>query len=212
MRHFRIAFIFSLMLTLILGCAKEEIQPDPLNTADDIALKGAKVKKGKDHFVPFKAKFKLTAEFHSFEPIDQKDYQTEWVITESKMGMHVVIRGNGNATHMGKTELVIEQWWKMPHPLAPPMHSYGQGFITFTAANGDKLFATYYGLADHTDDPPTEILTYGIFIDGTGRFEGATGTFLWDGLFVGKFKPNGSTPSGTVFGTGEVTVSGTIKY
>jgi len=61
-------------------------------------------------------------------------------------------------------------------------------------------------------DPPTEIETYGIFTGGTGRFEGATGTYLWEGLFIGTLKPNPADPpdTGTAFGTGEVKVTGEI--
>src|SRR4051812_18205129 len=53
-----------------------------------------------------------------------------------------------------------------------------QGVVVFTAANGDELFALPTVLAP-TDDP-TVLHTEGIFVGGTGRFGGATGTFSHD--------------------------------
>ena len=57
-----------------------------------------------------------------------------------------------------------------------------QGVVVFTAANGDELFAQPTVLAP-TDDP-TVWHTEGIFVGGTGRFEGATGTFSHDIIFT----------------------------
>jgi hypothetical protein len=216
MRTLKHVLIFSLVLMTFAGCSKEEIQPDPLNTADEISLKSTKKKQGPDKFVPFKASFKLTASFDHFGPIVQKDFQEPWPFPGPAPGMYVEIKGNGKATHLGSTDLVIDQWWTRAHPTPPPAEtgfwSFGHGKITFIAANGDQLDATYWGWADHREDPPTEILTHGKFTGGTGRFEDAEGFFTWDGLFVGKFKPNPNTPQFTEFGAGEVKVSGTIKY
>jgi len=53
-----------------------------------------------------------------------------------------------------------------------------QGVVVFTAANGDQLFALPTELAPTED--PTVLHTEGIFVGGTGRFEGATGTFSHD--------------------------------
>ena len=57
-----------------------------------------------------------------------------------------------------------------------------QGVVVFTAANGDELFALPTVLAP-TDDP-TVWHTEGIFVGGTGRFEGATGTFSHEVIFT----------------------------
>lgn len=230
MKYVRIAFIFSLSLIIFAGCEKEQVQPESLSIEDG-ALKGAKVKKGKDHFVPFKASFDLSAYFQNYGPIKQVphqiDFQEDWPFGGTVKGMHVEIRGNGNATHLGKTTFKITQWWTRQHPHAPKpetgFFSFGQGKITFTAANGDLLYATYWGWADHTwDDDGVEILTHGTFIGGTGRFEGAQGKFEWDGLFMSDFtpippnNPDGLTPTPTFmdikFGEGQVKVSGTIMY
>jgi hypothetical protein len=216
MSYLRFAFILSLALMIFAGCSKEEIQPDPLNAVDNSALKKTKGKK--NHLVPFKASFDLTAHFDYFGPLYKIDEEADWPAFTKPGGMHVIIKGDGRATHLGRTDLEIIQWWTRWHPDPPPavtgFFSYGQGSITFTAANGDELYATYWGWADHQDDPPTEILTHGTFTGGTGRFEDVKGTFLWDGLFVGKFKPLPTDPPapGTAFGNGEVTVTGSISY
>ncbi len=215
MRKLKCVLMFGLVLLLIAGCSKEEIKPETLNAADNVSLKSAKASKQKckgDHYVPFKATFELAAVVDHYGPVMQLDYQTDWMLTAPAGGMWVEIQGSGNATHLGRTEFEIFQWWTKfyPYPGLIDPDSYGQGEITFTAANGDKLTATYYGTADHQDDPPTEILTHGIFTGGTGRFAEVSGTFLWDGLFV-KTVP-GMPPPGTEFGTGEVTVTGRIKY
>lgn len=128
--------------------------------------------------------------------------------------MHLLIEGSGNATHLGRTEFEIVQCWTKAYPGLTPPDSYGQGSIIFYAANGDELWASYNGFADHQDDSDgTEILTLGVFTGGTGRFEVATGTFIWDGLFV---READIPPPGTVgpieFGKGKVVVTGEIKY
>jgi hypothetical protein len=57
-----------------------------------------------------------------------------------------------------------------------------QGGVVFTAANGDELFALPTVLAPTED--PTVWHTEGLFVGGTGRFEGATGTFSHDVIFT----------------------------
>jgi len=217
MRNLKHVLIFGLVLMIFAGCSKEEIQPDPLN-ATDSALKNAKVRKGPDHFVPFKASFELVAGFNGFGPVYPIDFHSDWPTFNFPPGaMHILITGEGKATHLGKTGLEIEQWWSRQHASPPPAEtgywSYGQGSTTFIAANGDELWATYWGWADHrNDDDGTEIETHGTFIGGTGRFEDAEGTFLWVGVFKKEFMPTPATPIGTEFGAGSVTVTGTIKY
>jgi hypothetical protein len=57
-----------------------------------------------------------------------------------------------------------------------------QGEVVFTAANGDELFALPTVLAPTSD--PTVWHTEGTFVGGTGRFQGATGTFSHDVIFT----------------------------
>ena len=227
MKYLRIVFIFSLTLIIFTGCEKEQVQPDTLSV-DDGALKGKKVKKGPDKFVPFKASFELVAKFNKLWPLEQIDERNWPFMVDPEdfklpppenwpKGSYLDILGSGNATHLGKTNFTITQWWTKKYIGAIEKVSHGQGHLIFTAANGDILEATFYGTADHRDDTDgTEILTDGVFTGGTGRFENASGTFIWDGKFFGSGvvinPPNTIPDKGTVMGYGKVTVTGSIKY
>lgn len=60
---------------------------------------------------------------------------------------------------------------------SPAGEDFGPGAMTFTAANGDELFATYTGSAPFPG-PGTDVVeatSHATVEGGTGRFEGATG-------------------------------------
>ncbi len=91
-----------------------------------------------------------------------------------------VITAVGNSTLMGLTVDVQSHCTLMPlDPAAPPppvgtQIPFFNGVATLKAANGDKIFGTYFGMTTVTDQ--------GLVIDGTlftnggtGRFKGATG-------------------------------------
>jgi hypothetical protein len=90
----------------------------------------------------------------------------------------LVTAGNattGTMTHLGRVtgahSQCIDPTGEHQNPLA-----FTNGIVTFTASNGTKLFATFAGVLQPTDEP-------GVFaaanpfqiVGGTGRFEGATG-------------------------------------
>ena len=91
--------------------------------------------------------------------------------------------GEGEATHLGHFTLTAEAVVDVSLPGAP-----ATGRWTLTAANGDQLFATFvaYGI-----DP-----THGhgdfTIVGGTGRFQGATGSYTQLITFA---TPPGSSPS-----------------
>lgn len=95
--------------------------------------------------------------------------------------------GSGNMTHLGKTQVHMDQIW-YPPSLPPPPRPWtgsGSGNITFTAANGDCLYATYTAESDHPVDKPVTVIYY-CTIKGessTGRFENARGSFVWNGTY-----------------------------
>ena len=75
------------------------------------------------------------------------------------------------------------------------------GSQTITAENGDQIFSTHSGSAKGPDKNGILLITLNNLITGgTGRFAGASGTFI----------ANGKT--NTVIGTGTVTFDGTISY
>lgn len=81
----------------------------------------------------------------------------------------------GQATHLGQFELVIAAVVNFgSFPVT------GTGTLTFTAANGDQLVARATG-ASRLLRPGLVLITETAIIDpqaSTGRFEGATGTFI----------------------------------
>ena len=78
--------------------------------------------------------------------------------------------GTGNATYLGKyTEHVVLQI------NLPTLTSTGTA--TFTAANGDTLFASVVGQATRTGPTMLSIVEVYTITGGTGRFADATGSF-----------------------------------
>ena len=87
------------------------------------------------------------------------------------------VDATGNATQLGQFTLDI------PHVVD---HTNGTaiGSYEFTAANGDTLFAVFTGQAAPTSTPGVlYIVETATIIGGTGRFAGATGSFICVRLF-----------------------------
>ena len=102
----------------------------------------------------------------------------------------VVIRGTGNATHLGRYTVEV------PH-LVNQMNRTGSGSYLFTAANGDTLTAEFTGVATLLAPGVLSTTETGIITGGTGRFAGATGSFVAERTF---FVSTGVT-SGSFEGT-----------
>ena len=82
--------------------------------------------------------------------------------------------GSGNATHLGRFTLTYEAEVDL---LTLPIESFGSS--VFTAANGASLFTDYIGLATPTENPDVHsIVEVHTITGGTGRFAGATGSFI----------------------------------
>lgn len=194
MRKLKCVLMFGLVLLLIAGCSKENIQPDPLNATDDVSLKKADAhqEKGKkDHYVPFKGYFEVSVDEIIQMPVPGEKPKIQ------------IVKGSGNATHMGRSEVSIWQLWG-PHP-DPPLGCIragkGWGNFTFTAANGDRLIAEYVGTSVHWSATDVDIVFKCTIVGGgTGRFKDAEGYFDW----IGKYNPE--------IDLGEATITGKIKY
>jgi hypothetical protein len=104
---------------------------------------------------------------------------------------NVTIEAEGNANHLGKFTLVA------PHVVTFATRT-GIGTYTFTAANGDQVFASFTGQA-LTSPPNVVIVENATITGGTGRFAGATGSFVVTRLF--------DQTAGTTSGTFEGTIS-----
>ena len=77
--------------------------------------------------------------------------------------------GQGEATHLGRFTVVGDASVYIFTP-----NFIVTGTFTFTAANGDKLFAI---LSAHAGVDPTHGEGTITIVSGTGRFQGATGSF-----------------------------------
>ncbi len=192
MRNLKCVFMLSLVLMFFAGCEKMEIQPDPLNAADDISLKSAddaQYKGSMKHCVPFKGEFQVYVSniIHPGPP--PKIQEAE---------------GFGKATHLGKAKVYLKQWWMppMPPPTGFPWAGTGWGEVAFTAANGDILKAVYDdAIGKHVSKTLVFVSFTGHFKDGgTGRFKHAKGEFRWDGVF------------NPLLNEGTTTLTGNIKY
>ena len=105
----------------------------------------------------------------------------------------VDVDATGNATHLGLFLLDI------PH-IVNRANGTGSGSYEFTAANGDTLTADFTGTAVPTATPGVLYIEETATITGgTGRFAGATGSFISERLY--------DTTEGTTTGTFEGTIS-----
>jgi hypothetical protein len=107
----------------------------------------------------------------------------------------VDVEATGEATHLGTFTLDI------PHVVDRATRA-AVGSYEFTAANGDKVYAEFTGLATPTAIPGVLYIEETATITGgTGRFAGATGSFtserLYDmieGTTTGSFEGTISSP------------------
>lgn len=105
------------------------------------------------------------------------------------------IEAVGTATQLGHFMLDVQL-------VVDPATRTAVGVYEFTAANGDTLYAEFTGLATPTEIPGVlYIEESAIIIGGTGRFAGATGSFIaerWSnpiaGMTVGYFEGTITTP------------------
>jgi hypothetical protein len=82
------------------------------------------------------------------------------------------LEGVGQVTHMGKVT------WLSTHCLDFQTFAYSEGTAVLTAANGDELYATYYGQVDPFESTWIEYETWS---GGTGRFADAVGESVTSG-------------------------------
>ena len=86
----------------------------------------------------------------------------------------VLVEGVGNATHLVRFTVDI------PHLVIPPN---GAGFYHFVAADGDTLAAEFTGVSAPAAPGFLYIVETATITGGTGRFTGATGSFVCERLY-----------------------------
>ena len=102
----------------------------------------------------------------SFQGVDIADVQFPKLFVDGS--------GSGNATHLGRFTLAYELEVDL---LTLPIESFGSS--VFTAANGDNVFTDIIGSGTPTENPDVHIVVeVHTITGGTGRFAGATGSFI----------------------------------
>ena len=147
----------ALLLALALaGCT--ESAPDPLAPSAPAvaAVSGAAAAARRATELPFRGTLEAR-ETGQFQP------------ATSTVLVHLV--GTGTANHLGRYTLVADF-------TLTPATSTAVGQITLTAANGDVLTASFTGRSVPTAAGVVAIAETATLTGGTGRFAGATGSFV----------------------------------
>jgi len=104
----------------------------------------------------------------------------------------VLVEGSGTATELGRFAV------RIPHLVVPPNAA---GSSQFVAANGDTLTADLTGVSAPAGTGFLYIVETATITGGTGRFAGATGSFVCERLYdiaagttVGSFAGTISSP------------------
>lgn len=87
---------------------------------------------------------------------------------------HESIGGEGHATHLGRYALAIEETVNL-------LNASAVGTLVLSAANGDTVTGTFTGHAQ--PGPLVSITEEATITGGTGRFAGATGSFVINRVF-----------------------------
>ena len=120
-------------------------------------------------------------------------FEGDVTVTPAPPFLSVHVEATGNATQLGLFTLDI------PHLVNPTDHT-ASGFYEFTAANGDTVIAKFTGNAMPTAIPGVlYIEEMATIIGGTGRFAGATGSFVSERLY--------DRVAGTTIGSFEGTIT-----
>jgi len=101
--------------------------------------------------------------------------------------------GSGTATHLGRYDEVGSAQFS---PTSDPTVFHVDARSTYTAANGDQLYAVFTGQLNGVTGSITATVTY---VGGTGRFTNVSGTATLSGQ---------QFPGGSI----EVAIKGTIDY
>ena len=108
----------------------------------------------------------------------------------------VLIEATGTASHLGRYTLEV------PH-LVNQATRTGSGTYVFTAANGDTLTATFTGVATVVAPGVLSTVETATITGGTGRFDGATGSFTAERTFYTATGETTGSFQGTISSPGQ---------
>lgn len=114
----------------------------------------------------------------------------------------VVSSGPGQATHLGRFTM------ESPH-ITNMTDLTVEGDQIFTAANGDKVFATFSGQFTPTPEGTLDAMLSAVIIGGTGRFAGASGSY--DFLITARPAASGFGFDSTAMIAGTISSPGSLK-
>jgi hypothetical protein len=105
------------------------------------------------------------------------------VAVEQRCGPHALtlgFEGVGIATHLGRIEGTGSNCTTFD--LASGAAPIWDGLATFVAADGSSISMTYEGAQDAPVDGSASVSSSFTVVSGTGRFEGATGSWTSSGV------------------------------
>lgn len=171
-------FTFLLMLALVvtLGCSNKspfEAQPQNDSRENSIALE----KQGKKT-VAINGSFATTFQFIPLVCVDGSGTPVDCATAGAiPVIVSTPFEGAGKLSHLDRSTVISEQ--TVDFTKTPPELT---GTDVFTAANGDRLFATHGGISG-APDAQGNVTFSGeyIFTGGTGKFKGANGSAEFTG-------------------------------
>jgi len=90
---------------------------------------------------------------------------------------------NRELSAAGESTILGDFTYDFPHSVDRSVTpATGEGFATFTASNGDQVFAYVYGEATLVAPGVLHVVELGEIIGGTGRFANASGAYTVDRL------------------------------
>jgi hypothetical protein len=164
MKKLNYVLLLSFVFLLFSGCSKLEIQPDPLNSADESALKSAETKN-----VTMGFNIVFTGNY-DFAGVDD--------ICGAYPMIHIINTGEGTGTHFGH----LTSYFDFCVDNTDSSYPNGRIIAYFKDDNGDRLNVEVAGfvLPGRVPGMPNFAISYFkdpfVIIGGTGRFEGATGS------------------------------------
>lgn len=129
-------------------------------------------------------------------------YQLSATLVSTQLpAIYLHVSGTGVATHLGKSRVESETTvYIEPKPIL------FSGTTTFTAANGDQLYASFTGLS-HSNGDGTETLVRDYTVTGgTGRFSEASGSFTGTSVITTPITPDVAPE------INDITFEGSINY
>lgn len=132
-------------------------------------------------------------------------YNVALTIPKTDLVQDLVSTGEGNATHLGRFvfhSLTHADFTDLDNITVSGGTETNP--VTFTAANGDELYLTFSGTGQPNDDNTYTVIRNFEIIGGTGRFEGADGSFSSTSTAAFTTTAESVSLAGTVYFTGTI--------